>query len=377
MLTLSQLATAIESGADALNRLMADASLPIVEGNRAAFLLQSPADSVWLQHWVYGLPSRIPLQRVGQSNWWTLTLELPEQSRVEYKLVVETGGHEDWRLDPLNPRIAHDPFGGNSVVQMTGYEEPEWSQPGSNVPSGSFESWQLPSRSLGDVREIRVYLPARFRPNRRHRLLVLHDGDDYVRYSRLKVVLDNLTDRLEIPPLLTVLLNPIDRLREYAADPRHAAFVVEELLPELERRYPLITDPSARCLGGASFGGVAALSTAWQYPGTFALLLLQSGSFAFTDIGAHSRGPHFDPVVSFMNRFRAGIGSPAAKIHLSCGIYESLIYENRSLVPQLQAAGIDLKFVASRDGHNWENWRDRLRDALTWLFPVPLWFYYE
>ncbi len=27
--------------------------------------------------------------------------------------------------------------------------------------------------------------------------------------------------------------------------------------------------------------------------------------------------------------------------------------------------------------HNWENWRDRLREALSTLFPGPLWLVYE
>ncbi len=36
-----------------------------------------------------------------------------------------------------------------------------------------------------------------------------------------------------------------------------------------------------------------------------------------------------------------------------------------------------VRYVEARDGHNWENLRDRLRDALTWVYPVPQKFYYE
>ena len=43
----------------------------------------------------------------------------------------------------------------------------------------------------------------------------------------------------------------------------------------------------------------------------------------------------------------------------------------------LQQAGIEVKYAEARDGHNWENWRDRLRDALSWAFPGPLWVVYE
>jgi enterochelin esterase-like enzyme len=377
-ITNSQLNLAAKSGDAAIAKLLQGISLPLVRENEATFLFDAgDAEAVFLQHWVFGLSSRIPFEKIGETSWWVLTLEFPLNSRIEYKIGVRQNGVEVWLHDPGNPRIAHDPFGGNSVVQLTGYVEPEWSLPDPETPQGTLETWSIPSRALGNERQVRVYLPARFRPNRRHRLLMVHDGDDYLRYSRLGAVLDNLTQRWEIPPLVVVLLNPQDRLREYGADPRHAAFVVEELLPEVERRYPVIADPSARCLAGASFGGVASLATAWYYPQTFDMLLLQSGSFAFTDIGLHTRGPVFDPVVAFMNKFRQSVGKPARKIYASCGIYESLIYENRSLVPLLQNAEVQVKFEEARDGHNWENWRDRLRNGLTWLFPVPLWFYYE
>ncbi|MDH3785718.1 MAG: alpha/beta hydrolase-fold protein, partial [Acidobacteriota bacterium] len=160
-------------------------------------------------------------------------------------------------------------------------------------------------------------------------------------------------------------------------DPRHARFVVEELLPQLEHRFPIDPDPSTRALVGASFGAVAALSTAWRYPGAFGKLLLQSGSFAFTDIGEHLRGPLFDPVVEFVNEFRENPGRPCERMFMTCGMYESLIYENRSMVPRIQALGIDLRYRESRDGHNWDNWRDHLREGLSWLFPGPLWMVYE
>jgi enterochelin esterase family protein len=43
----------------------------------------------------------------------------------------------------------------------------------------------------------------------------------------------------------------------------------------------------------------------------------------------------------------------------------------------LQQSGMQVRFSESRDGHNWENWRDRLREGLSWLFPGPQLFVYE
>ena len=87
--------------------------------------------------------------------------------------------------------------------------------------------------------------------------------------------------------------------------------------------------------------------------------------------------PVLEPVLSFVNEFRAELGKPAERLFVSCGTYESLIYENRSLVPLLQQTGMDVKYVEAKDGHNWENWRDRLREGLSWLFPGPIGLVYE
>ena len=106
-------------------------------------------------------------------------------------------------------------------------------------------------------------------------------------------------------------------------------------------------------------------------------MLVQSGSFVFSDIGDHDRGPVFDPVVDFVNSFREEPTRPADKVFISCGIFEALIYENRSIVPLLQSTGMEVRYVEARDGHNWDNWRDRLREGLSWLFPGPLWMVYE
>ena len=49
---------------------------------------------------------------------------------------------------------------------------------------------------------------------------------------------------------------------------------------------------------------------------------------------------------------------------MTCGVFESLICENRGLVPVLESTGMDVTFDESLDGHNWASWRDRLGVAL-------------
>ena len=98
----------------------------------------------------------------------------------------------------------------------------------------------------------------------------------------------------------------------------------------------------------------------------------------FTDIGAdHGGGPAFDPVVNFVNRYRARPVRVADRLFISCGVYEDLIVQNRSMLPVFTDAGMEVHYVESRDGHNWESWRDRLRDGLSWIFPGEQLFVYE
>jgi enterochelin esterase family protein len=47
------------------------------------------------------------------------------------------------------------------------------------------------------------------------------------------------------------------------------------------------------------------------------------------------------------------------------------------MVPLLQDAGVAVRAREANDGHNWENWRDRLRDGLGWLFPGQIRMVYE
>ena len=226
-------------------------------------------------------------------------------------------------------------------------------------------------------RQVGIYLPARFRQERRYPLLVVHDGEDFVRFANLKVILDNLIHRNEIPPMIVCLTQSSNRLHEYAADDGYAEFLTQELIPKLENIYPIVSHPSARGMIGASFGAVASFHCAVRYPATFGNLLLLSGSFAFTDIGENPRGPYFEPIVKFINEYRREPSKVCDRIFVSCGTYESLIYENRSLVPILQKTGMEVRFREARDGHNWENWRDRLRSGLSYLFPGPIWLIYE
>jgi enterochelin esterase family protein len=364
--------------AAAVDRFLARHEVPVVEGSRCTFLFRGEADEVHLVQRVIGLPDRIPLRRLRGTDLWYLVLELPEGSRVEYQIEVRRGDHHERFNDPLNPKVSHSPVGSSSVCFGSGYTTPDWVEPDPEARPGELVDLMLPSRALRRDVQLRLYLPARFRRSARYPLLVVHDGSDFLRYSAAKTVLDNLIHRLDVAETVVAFVDPGDRLTEYADSAAHARFVNRELVPQLEVDFPLVGRRDGRALLGSSFGAVAALSAAYRSPQTYGSLALMSGSFVFTDIGSdHGGGPAFDPVVKFVNRYRARPRHVADRVFVSCGVYEPLITRNRSKVPTFESAGMEVRFVEARDGHSWENWRDRLRDALSWIYPGPQKLVYE
>lgn len=362
----------------AVDRFLAEHEVPIVEGARCTFLFRGEADEVHLVQRILGLPDRLPLRRVWETDLWYLVLELPEGSRVEYQIEVLRDGHQEQFNDPLNPELSHSPMGSSSVCFAHGYTTPDWARYDPDARPGELADMTVQSRALGRECGVTLYLPARFRRTASYPLLVVHDGGDFLRYAAAKEVMDNLIHRLDVAETVVAFLHPDDRLTEYADSAGHARFVNEELLPRLEVELPLVGQRAGRCLLGSSFGAVATLSTANRSPQTYGSLVLMSGSFVFTDIGTdHGGGPAFDPVVKFVNGYRARPRHVADRVFSSCGVYEPLIIPNRSMVPTFESAGMDVRYVEARDGHSWENWRDRLRDALSWVYPGPQKLVYE
>ena len=362
----------------AVDRFLTRHGSPIIEGERATFIWRGEADGAQVRHRVVGLPDPLAMKRLPGTDLWAVTTVLPEGSRVEYQIEVRRGARHEQFNDPLNPRLAHSPLGSSSVCASLGYEVEVWSRFDPEARPGTLVEEGMRSKALRREQRFHVYLPARFNRALRYPLLVVHDGTDYLNFAAMKTVLDNLIHRLDVDPLVAVFVPPGDRLREYANHAPHARFIARELVPLLLERLPLVDSPEARCLMGSSFGGIASLSTAVRYPGFFGSLLLQSASLVFTDIGfEHGGGPAFDPVVKFVNRYRTRPTAVVDRIYQSCGVYEPLITPNRSMVPVFRQTGMAVRYVEARDGHNWENWRDRLGDGLSWLFPGPQKFVYE
>ena len=349
------------------DRLLAEESTPWVEPGAVTFVWFGEAERVELLRWIHADVDRTPFRRVAGTRLWHLRLTVEDGGRFEYKLAVSRGGGEEWLLDPHNPARAGDPLGENSVCRTWGYERPAWSRP-QGAPSGCFETLEVASPTFGEMRSERIYCSAGYVPDEPHPLVVVHDGEDYVTYADLQVVIDNLVAAGDIPPLVAVLVQSSNRIGEYPRGRRHARYLVHELLPLVSARYHISERPGDRVLLGASLGAVVSLATAFRYPGVFGGLVLKSGTFVLDrEKLDHRPHPAYHRVDRLLRALQRAPGLPATRAFVSTGELEGLADDNRALASLLRERGVDVLFKSAWDGHHWHNWRDQLRDGLRWV----------
>jgi enterochelin esterase family protein len=197
-------------------------------------------------------------------------------------------------------------------------------------------------------------------------LLVVHDGPEYVRLARLLDHLHWLAAGDRELRCRVLSLRPVDRDRAYAASPAYTQALVERALPQAAELAPVAGTP----LGlGASLGGLALAHAAATYPGSFAGLLCQSGSFFLERYDAHERRwRYFDDVLAATRALHAD-PSPLAgvAVRLTAGLGEENLENNRALAAALLRRGWDVRTFWNRDAHNWIAWRDAMHPHLAEL----------
>jgi enterochelin esterase family protein len=352
---------------------------------RALFVFRSPAARVFLAGDMNGWStSSHPLERLEGTDLHVLELEFPDGSRLDYKFVVEG---TEWMLDPWNPRTMTGGYGPNSELRTPGYVPPAEVEPGLATIAGAWEEMKVESRAMGRSRSAFVWSPILAGAEGPMPVLYLLDGTDYRDFAKAHVVAGNVVGAGTLPPLLLVFVPPVDRRTEYEnglyaateseakvggpggrAKPRpqgeHEAFerfLVAELVPAVEARWPVRKDPAGRGVMGVSLGAFAALSVTARHPGVFGRCGAQSTGNAVD--------ANFDALLADLARLPVG----AARFHLDVGTFESNLHG-----ADLVAKSHRLRAVLARrqpvqyrevpEGHSWGSWRARLAEAWTFFW---------
>lgn len=179
------------------------------------------------------------------------------------------------------------------------------SMPQPGVPPGRLEGpLEFHSRIFpGTVRRYWIFVPAQYSSESPANVLVFQDGQRAVASTgalRVPQVMENLIHKHEMPVTLGIFItpgnlsekypdslgmsNPDHRAAEYdALNDDYARFLIEEMLPEVSKRYRLTEDPQKRAIGGTSSGAICAFTVAWQRPDAFRKVISMIGSY--TSIG--------------------------------------------------------------------------------------------
>jgi enterochelin esterase family protein len=320
-------------------------------------------------HFIYHRPGAQQVALTGEFNQWDLhgvamtplgqtgifyhTFEFHEPVRVEYKLIVDG----QWIVDPLCPNTVDNGIGEQNSFFMVGdLQEPPELKWIPTIPHGRVEEFDYESKLLHNQRRVYVYLPPGYNTARAKRFptLYVHDGGEYLTRAQLATVVDNLIHSKAILPLIAVMIDPIDRMREYHANEDYARFVEQELIPYIDSRYRTSARREDRGVIGASLGGLIATYLALSRPQLFAKAGGQSSAFFVAE-----------------ENITALAGGLTARIafYFDVGAYEpQFIPAHRRLVPLLEAKGCPCVFQELAGGHNWTSWRAHLKDLLTFFW---------
>lgn len=168
------------------------------------------------------------------------------------------------------------------------------------VESFAFDSALLAQANpLGDptCRDVLVYLPAGYQRDRERRYPVLWSLPAYTSSGPAQVAWrnhgENLPQRLDrlissgaMPPAIVVMPDSFTSLggNQFVDSPAlgdYARHIVEELVPEVDRRFRTIARAEARGAFGKSSGGFGGLHLAVRFPGVFGGIATHAGDCGF------------------------------------------------------------------------------------------------
>jgi len=336
-----------------------------VEGDTVAFRLPDAAHhlagvGLWCD---LDLGAETAFGRVD--GGWELRLPRPRVDRIEYLLELTHPGQGPVREpDPGNPLRVSGPFGEQSWLPLPGYAAPDW------LAVRPVAHRRVPvvvtGTPVGRV-EVDLWAPADADHREPLPLLLCHDGPEMDRFGGLTHFVGAMTSVGRLPRMRVALLAPGERNRRYSANPAYAAALCRHVVPKLSHPAPSVHRP---VLMGQSLGGLAALHAAWTYPGTFAGVFLQSGSYFTPELDPQeSAFEYWKEVTGFVaSLLAAPTAAPdAPETALTCGTAEENYANNRLLAEHLSRVGMSVTWGEVRDGHTWTCWRDLLDPPLTEL----------
>jgi enterochelin esterase-like enzyme len=251
-------------------------------------------------------------------------------------------------------------------------------------------SYLMPSEHLGRDVMVDVYRPA-LPPWRLLNLAVFNDGQDLPR-MKMREQLQSAFKAGSLSPTVVIGVHAGDRMREYGTTGQpdyqgrgdqakaYEQFLIDELIPWIEKFYNVYQLPARRAIAGFSLGGLNAFDIAWRNPGEFGVAGVFSGSLWWRSKAFREDKPDADLIVhNYVRRakkvpkvrfwFMAGTADEASDRNNN-GIIDA-IDDTLQLMQVLKEKGReedkDFTYVEVEGGrHEPETWGTVVLDFLQW-----------
>ena len=305
------------------------------------------------------LQQGLPLARIGASNVFAGVKHFGWGDAVRWQYEVDG---KRWQV-------------GNGQLEL--YTTPPEAKEKPGAPKGKLI--QMPKWTSkifeGATRDWWVYVPAQYTADKPAAVMVFQDGQNPRNY--MPVILDNLIAQGDIPVMIGIFLPPgmrtddrPNRSFEYdTLSDQYARFLLEEILPEVEKNYRLTKDPQLRAITGISSGGICAFTVAWERPNEFSKVLSWVGSFTNIAAGPTVRagGHNYEALLrkTPKKNLRVFLQDGANDLDNANGNWP---LANQQMAKALSFMGYDYKFEFGRGFHSDRHGRAILPDSLRWLW---------
>jgi len=283
-----------------------------------------------------------------------ITFEFPPGAYVEYAFL---DANKQPIADPSNSQVPKNPWYAYHrafTLPENRFVEP----PRPHIFRGSLNEHVMASEVFGSQRRYYVYEP----PVSPVATLYVQDGEAFYSKLRFHEVAEALIERNVIQQVRLVMIEPQDRKAEYWFNEGYEAFLLQELLPAIERSYGAAT---IQGLWGASLGGLVSIWLAWRNPQVFARVASQSGCFTASPGGGN---PYHDP--EWLTEQMRQTARRDLRLFVETGQIEWLLAPNRRFAAMLAEKGYLHSYQEWPGGHNWTTWEQGLAPGLLYLFSI-------
>jgi enterochelin esterase-like enzyme len=367
---------------------------PIIEpmaGSKDSFLVTfvwkgAPDTKNVLVDWprlANAFPDQFLMSHIDGTDVWFKTMKVRRGMRMFYRLSPNDPAGErpegKWQrreqADPLNSKRDPDdpsvPIGqARSLLELPGALPHPWYEKRLGVPRYSMVEEKIKSDSLNGERQVLVYTPPGYsRQHAPYPTVYLTDGEDPDGLVFATWTFENMLADGKIPPVVVVrLVNPDrpTRGRDLACNDVFLAYLNDEVVPFIRKKYNTTPDPLQTVIGGDSLGGVAASCAGLRHSDTFGLILSLSGAYWYEPTKADYAEPNW-----LAQQFIAADKLPL-RFYMDAGTNEidtsgrgaDILLTNRNLRDVLRAKGYDVYYQEFEGDHEFINWRGTLADGL-------------